>query len=119
MHTKSPTYFDNAASTWPKPPEVGRAIGHVLLEVGANPGRSGHNLSISAARVIFEAREAVASLFHIEDTLRVVFTKNATESLNIVIAGLLKPGDHVVTSSMEHNSVMRPLRAAQARGVDL
>ena len=119
MHTKSPTYFDNAASTWPKPPEVGRAIGHVLLEVGAHPGRSGHNLSISAARVIFEAREAVASLFHIEDTLGVVFTKNATESLNIVIAGLLKPGDHVVTSSMEHNSVMRPLRAAQARGVDL
>jgi cysteine desulfurase family protein len=112
-------YLDNAASTWPKPPNVIRAVNHVLKEVGANPGRSGHNLSIAAARVILEAREAVASLFGVDDPLRIVFTKNATESLNIVISGLLKPGDHVVTTSMEHNSVMRPLRKMEERGVKL
>jgi cysteine desulfurase family protein len=117
MQRKTPIYFDNAASTWPKPPDVVRAVEHVMNEVGANPGRSGHNLSIAAARIIFEAREAVASLFGGEDPLRIVFTKNATESLNIVISGLLKPGDHVITSSMEHNSVMRPLRMIEARGL--
>jgi cysteine desulfurase family protein len=117
MQRKALVYFDNAASTWPKPPDVVRAVGHVLNEVGANPGRSGHNLSVVAARIIFEAREAMASLFGGEDPLRIIFTKNATESLNIVISGMLKPGDHVITSSMEHNSVMRPLRMMEARGL--
>jgi len=119
MDRKTITYLDNAASTWPKPSQVIGAVERVLVEAAANPGRSGHSLSIEAARTIADAREAVASLFAIKDPLRVVFTKNATEALNIVIAGLLRPGDHVITSSMEHNSVMRPLHAAQDRGVNL
>jgi cysteine desulfurase family protein len=119
MLKRAVTYFDNAASTWPKPPEVIRAMEHILLEVGANPGRSGHDLSIEAAREIFEARDALASLFNADNPLRIVFTKNATEALNIAITGLLKPGDHVITSSMEHNSVMRPLRMMGSKGIKI
>jgi cysteine desulfurase / selenocysteine lyase len=119
MDRKALTYLDNAASTWPKPPQVIQAVEQALAEAAANPGRSGHSLSIEAARIIADARRKVASLFAIEDPLRLVFTKNATEALNIVIAGLLRPGDHVITSGMEHNSVMRPLHAVQGCGVDL
>ncbi|MCU0663161.1 MAG: aminotransferase class V-fold PLP-dependent enzyme [Myxococcota bacterium] len=86
---------------------------------GANPGRSGHALSIQAGRVVFEARERVARLFGHGDPMSVVFTKNATEALNLAIQGLLKPGDHVLTSTMEHNSVLRPLRFLEGRGVDV
>jgi cysteine desulfurase family protein len=112
-------YFDNAASSWPKPPEVVQAVAQTLSEFGANPGRSGHGLSLEAARIIFEARNAIALLFHADDSLRIVFTKNATEALNIIICGLLKQGDHVITSSMEHNSVMRPMRMMEDRGVEV
>src|SRR5512133_1309962 len=90
-----------------------------LRDSGGSPGRSGHRLSIAAARVVLEAREAVAELLGADDPLRIVFTKNATEALNIALGGLLAPGDHVITSSMEHNSVMRPLRALEAEGVGL
>jgi cysteine desulfurase family protein len=86
---------------------------------GGNPGRSGHRLSISAARIVFNAREAVANLFHVTDPLRVIFTANVTHALNLALYGLLKPGDHVVTSSIEHNSVMRPLRALEKEGINL
>jgi cysteine desulfurase/selenocysteine lyase len=109
-------YFDNAATSWPKPPGVTTAMVHFLNEVGANPGRSGHRLSLEAGRIVYEAREAVAELFHAPDPLRVVFGANVTEALNLAIQGYLRPGDHVVTSSMEHNSVMRPLRALAAAG---
>jgi cysteine desulfurase / selenocysteine lyase len=112
-------YLDNAATSWPKPPPVRAAMLRFLDEVGGNPGRSGHRLSIAAGRIVDSAREALAELFHAPDPLRIVFTKNATESLNLALGGLLRPGDHVVTSSMEHNSVMRPLRALAARGIDL
>jgi cysteine desulfurase/selenocysteine lyase len=107
-------YFDNAATSWPKPPGVTGAMAHFLNDVGANPGRSGHRLSLEAGRVVYEAREVVAELFHAPDPLRVVFGANVTEALNLAIQGYLRPGDHVVTSSMEHNSVMRPLRALAA-----
>lgn len=110
-------YLDHAASSWPKPPEVVEAVSRTLAEVGSNPGRSGHRLSLEAARIIFEARNALASLFHADDPLRIVLTRNATEALNIMICGLLKSGDHVIASGMEHNSVMRPLRAMEGRGV--
>lgn len=119
MGTQSLTYLDNAASSWPKPKEVISAMGHVLLEEAANPGRSGHRLSIAAARIIADARDMASALFRAAGPLRIVFTKNATESLNIVIQGLLNEGDHVITTSMEHNSVMRPLRAAEKKGVRL
>ena len=119
MGKRAVTYLDNAASTWPKPQGVIRAVERVLSETAANPGRSAHNLSVEAARIIADAREAIANLFGVKDPLRVVFTKNATEALNIVVGGLLKQGDHVITAGMEHNSVMRPLRAAGARGIRL
>jgi cysteine desulfurase family protein len=110
-------YFDNAATSWPKPPEVATAITNFITQVGANPGRSGHRLSVQASRQVFAAREAVAKLFHAPDPLRVVFGHNVTEALNLALHGYLRPGDHVVTSSMEHNSVMRPLRVLQSQGV--
>jgi cysteine desulfurase / selenocysteine lyase len=112
-------YLDYAATSWPKPKEVGRAMCDFMEYSGGNPGRSGHRLSISAARVIFNTREAVANLFHIPDPLRVIFTANVTHALNLALCGLLKPGDHVVTSSIEHNSVMRPLRALEKEGIRL
>ena len=112
-------YLDNAATSWPKPPDVAEAMVRFLGEVGANPGRSGHRLSIEAARIVYAAREAVAALVNAPDPLRVVFAANVTEALNVALRGLLRPGDHVVTSSVEHNSVMRPLRALAREGVEL
>ncbi|MFC1975881.1 aminotransferase class V-fold PLP-dependent enzyme [Chloroflexota bacterium] len=112
-------YFDNAATSWPKPPGVREAMVHYLDEVGANPGRSGHRMAIESARVVYAAREAVAELFNAPDPLRVVFGANVTEALNLAFRGYLCPGDHVITSSMEHNSVMRPLRALEREGVEL
>jgi cysteine desulfurase family protein len=87
---------------------------HFLDQVGANPGRSGHRLSLEAGRIVYSARETIAQLLNVRDPLRVVFGANVTEALNLAIRGYLRPGDHVVTSSMEHNSVMRPLRAMAA-----
>ena len=110
-------YFDNAATSWPKPPGVAEAMTHYLTDIGASPGRSGHRLAIEAARVVYAAREAVADLFDAPDPLRVVFGSNVTEALNLALNGLLQPGDHVITGSLEHNSVMRPLRALERGGV--
>jgi len=112
-------YLDNAATSWPKPPAVVAAMARYLDEVGANPGRSGHRLSIEAGRLVEGAREAVAELFGAADPLRVVFGANATEALNLALHGLLRPGDQVITSSMEHNSVMRPLRQLEKAGVEV
>lgn len=112
-------YLDNSATSWPKPSRVKEAMIKFIEEVGANPGRSGHLLSIEAARIIYETREALSNLFHVKDPLRIVFTLNATESLNLALKGLLKPGDHVMTSSMEHNSVMRPLRDLEKKGIEV
>src|SRR5450756_2479116 len=80
-----------------------------MREVGGSAGRSAHSRALEAGRIVYAAREALAELLNIPDPLRIAFTKNATEALNIAIWGLLKPGDHVVTSSMEHNSVMLSL----------
>src|SRR4030065_288767 len=112
-------YFDNPATSWPKPPQVKEAMVKFMEEVGANPGRSGHLLSIEAARIIYETREALSVLFHVKDSSRIIFTLNATESINLALKGLLKPGDHVIMSRLEHNSVMRPLRALERTGVEL
>ena len=112
-------YLDNAATSWPKPPEVARAMTRFLTEVGANPGRSGHRLSVQAARIVYGAREAVAAQVNASDPMRVVFGPNATWALNLALRGLLKSGDHVITSSVEHNSVMRPLRAMEREGVEV
>ena len=112
-------YLDNAATSWPKPPVVSAAVSEYVTEAGGNPGRSGHRMSLAAGRVVEGAREALAGLFNVSDPSRLVFTHNATHALNVALYGLLRPGDHVVTTSVEHNSVMRPLRHLETLGVEL
>lgn len=112
-------YLDNAATSYPKPKEVGKAMLHFLEKVGASPGRSGHRLSIEAGRLLYQTRESLAELFNVTDPLRIIFTLNVTEAINLVLKGLLRPEDQVITSSMEHNSVMRPLRELEKRGVEV
>ncbi len=104
-------YLDHAATSWPKPPQVLAAMRDFLEQAGGNPGRSGHRLSIAAGRVVYDAREAVVELFNSPDPQRVIFTLNATHAINLALHGLLRPGDRVVASGIEHNAVMRPLRA--------
>jgi len=116
---KKVVYLDNAATSWPKPPCVAAAMVYFLNEIGANPGRSAHRLSIEAGRIVYDAREAIAELFGAPDPLRVVFGLNVTEALNLAIRGLLSPGDHIITGSLEHNSMMRPLRALEQEGVEI
>jgi cysteine desulfurase/selenocysteine lyase len=112
-------YLDNAATSWPKPSEVLKAMVDVLECAGGNPGRSGHRLSIEAARVVYDAREDIARFFNSSDPTRIIFASNATHAMNVVLRGLLKPGDRVVVSSMEHNAAMRPLRSLEERGLIL
>jgi cysteine desulfurase family protein len=113
-------YFDNAATSWPKPDSVYKAVDNCLRNIGANPGRSGHKMSIEAGRVVYNARDAIAELFNVDDPARIALGFNATDGLNVGIKCLLDPGDHVITSSMEHNSVMRPLRyLLEARKIEL
>ncbi|MCP4231686.1 MAG: aminotransferase class V-fold PLP-dependent enzyme [bacterium] len=111
--------MDNAATSWPKPPQVIEAMADFLERAGGNPGRSGHRLSIEAGRIVYNTRETVAEFFNVPDPMRVIFTPNATYALNTAIRGLLRPGDEVVTTSIEHNSVMRPLRALEREGIEL
>ena len=102
-------YLDNAATTGRKPAGVIKAVDLSLRELSANPGRSGHNASLKAADAVYSAREKTAELFGASGAENVVFTLNCTHSINCVIKGVLKAGEHAVTSSLEHNSVMRPL----------
>lgn len=111
-------YLDNAATTWPKPEPVIEAMTACLRNAGANPGRGGHRMSLAAGRIILETRELVADLINAENPVQVVFTGNATEALNLALKGILRPGDHIVTSSMEHNSVTRPLQSLSAIGIE-
>jgi cysteine desulfurase family protein len=110
-------YFDNAATSWPKPEAVYQAMDHCMRQVGANPGRSGHKMSVEAERIVLNARELLADLFGVKDSSRIILTFNATDSLNLAIKCLLRQGDHVVTSAFEHNSVIRPLRRLEQQGV--
>jgi len=110
-------YLDNAATSWPKPEAVYQAVDHFMREVGATPGRGGHWREEEALRLANEARAALAGLFQAPDPQGVVFTMNATQALNMALKGLLRPGDHVVTSSIEHNALWRPLKALERRGV--
>ena len=110
-------YLDNAATTFPKPEEVYKSIDDCMRNYGANPGRSGHKLALKAGRGIYETRELICKLFNIENPMRVTFTQNATDALNLGIKGILKQGDHVITTSMEHNSVIRPIISLEEKGV--
>ena len=112
-----PVYLDHAATAWPKAPGVSLAVADFLDGVGGNPGRSGHRMSIEAGRVVSSARETLARLIGADDPLRIVFCSNGTEALNIALHGLLRPGDEVITSSVEHNAMMRPLRTLERGGV--
>lgn len=111
-------YLDNAATSYPKPEEVYEAVMYNMKSSGANPGRSGHQLALEAGRGIFRTRELIADLFNIDNPMQIIFTSNATDSLNLAIKGVLKKGDHVVTSSMEHNSVLRPITTLEKIGVE-
>ena len=114
----SKIYLDHAATSWPKPAEVGEEIEHSLTALTANAGRSGHQAAVSSARMVFETRERLAELFGIERSEDLVFVRGCTEGLNLVLKGSLKPEDRVAVSPMEHNSVMRPLtRLARERGI--
>jgi cysteine desulfurase / selenocysteine lyase len=112
-------YLDNAATTFPKPEQVYRAVDLALREIGVGPGRGSYRQGLAANRLVFEARESVARLFGIRDSARVIFTHSATESLNLAVLGLVKPGDHVVTTTMEHNSLVRPLHLVEQQGVEV
>lgn len=113
-------YLDNAATSFPKPGETIDAVQTFLTRTGGNPGRGGHLLSIDAARVVYEARERLTRFINGKHSERLIFTQNGTDSLNCAILGLIGPGDHVVTTGLEHNSVMRPLEfLKKTRGIDV
>lgn len=114
-----PINLDNAATSHPKPETVYQAVMHALRNIGASPGRAGYRRSLEAGRILFQAREVVASLFGIPDASRIIFTHSATEALNLALRGTLEAGDHVITTSMEHNSVLRPLFLLRRQGVDV
>lgn len=110
-------YFDNAATSFPKPQIVYDTIIEAMTTYGANPGRSGHKIALKSSRGIFDTRLQISKLFNIKNPMDVILTFNCTESLNMAIKGVLKPGDHVITTSMEHNSVLRPIVFLESLGI--
>ncbi|MDW7728776.1 MAG: aminotransferase class V-fold PLP-dependent enzyme [Bacillota bacterium] len=102
-------YFDNAATSWPKPESVYKSAENQMRNMFGNPGRSGHTRTLDADRLLYKTREALAKLFNVKDPARIVFTLNATDSLNIALKGFLTKGSHVINTAMDHNSVLRPL----------
>ncbi|MDR1467513.1 MAG: aminotransferase class V-fold PLP-dependent enzyme [Oscillospiraceae bacterium] len=111
-------YLDNAATSFPKPIEVTNSITNAILKNGANPGRSGHKFSIKTAACIYECRKILADFFGASGPQCVIFTLNCTHAINMVLKGFLNPGDHVVISCLEHNSVIRPLKnLCDTRGI--
>ena len=112
-------YLDNGSTSFPKAPGVGKAMASFIENVGVNIGRGGYEEAYSAAEVVLETREKLCRLFHFDQPENVVFTSGITASLNILLKGLLQPGDRVLTTSMEHNAVMRPLRQLEQEGVEV
>ncbi len=110
-------YFDNAATSWPKPFSVITACRTGLTSLGANPGRGGYEMSLDTSQAIHETRKLVADFFGADQPEQVIFTHNCTHAINFALKGVLKPGDHVVVSDMEHNAVMRPLHALSQNGI--
>lgn len=117
---KGVMYFDQAASSWPKPPAVLDAMMTCMQDYAANPGRGSHQMAVKASRVLFESRKNLARLFGIKNPNDLSFALNTTHALNQAIKGFVKPGDHVICTSIEHNSVRRPLEYLKATaGVEL
>lgn len=112
-------YFDNAATTFQKPDLVLDTYMRASREAAANPGRSGHRLAKAAGLGIYEVREKIAQFFNIKNPMQIAFTSNGTEALNMGIKGVLKAGDHVITTSMEHNSVLRPIHKLKDQGIEV
>lgn len=112
-------YLDNAATSWPKPEAVYAAIDHFNRNIGGNPGRGTTSFALTSASVVLETRELLAQLFHINDPLRIAFTLNITEALNLAIKGTLVSGDHLIISSMEHNALVRPAFTLAEQGVEV
>ena len=113
-------YLDNAATSYPKPPDVSRAMKKFMDEVGSSSGRGAYRKALEADGLVFNTRKALVKLFNIKDPSRICFTSNVTEALNLAIYGLLSKGDRVITSGLEHNSVWRPLcRMREERNIDL
>lgn len=110
-------YFDNTATSFPKPSSVLEAVTDCMMNSAANPGRSGHDMAIKSGQIVFGARRKIARLFGVKNPMHVVFGFNATDALNLAIKGVLREGDHVITSSMEHNSTIRPLKALEEDGI--
>lgn len=113
-----PLYLDNAATTFPKPPAVAQAVYEYMTSGGASINRGCYAAAYAVEEQVLETRQLLCDLFHGPDCRNVVFTKNVTESLNLLLKGFLRPGDHVLTSSMEHNAVMRPLVQLEKAGVE-
>lgn len=109
-------YLDNAATSYPKPESVLRAVERTMRFLSANPGRSGHRMSLAAARIVLDAREALASLLHVQNPDDIVFGANCTDMLNLALQGACRQGMHVLTSAYAHNSVLRPLHRLAAEG---
>jgi cysteine desulfurase family protein len=112
-------YLDNAATTFPKPNEVYDEVMNCMKNYAANPGRSSHDMSLKASTKIAETRSEISSFFNIDNPFNIVFTVNATEAINIAIKGFLKKGDHIITTVIEHNSVLRPLNFLKGEGVEI
>jgi len=112
-------YFDNAATSWPKPEDVYRAMDKFLRQKSGNPGRGGHSLSLAAKQMIDETRLLIARFINAQEIECVIFTQSCTASLNLGLKGLLKPGDHVITDSIGHNSLVRPLKKLEHQGVKI
>lgn len=110
-------YFDNAATTFPKPKVVTDKLLEVVTGYCANPGRSGHKFALKMDREIYDVRDRLTKFVNGTNTMNTIFTFNGTDSLNIAIKGVVKKGMHVITTSMEHNSVLRPLKELEKRGV--
>ena len=110
-------YLDNSATTYPKPKVVRAAVQNGLIYYGANPGRSGYQMSMRTSRMIYLTRKRIASFFHMDKEENAIFTPSCTSSLNMVIKGVLQKGDHVIISSLEHNSVVRPLEKLKRKGI--
>ena len=109
-------YLDNAATSFPKPESVYLALDRFAHTDLANPGRAGHKMALAAERALDDCRHLLNQLFHGEGPERFIFTLNCTDALNMAFKGVLKDGDHVITTDLEHNSVSRPLRAMELAG---
>lgn len=112
-------YLDNASTSFPKPESVAKSVYNYIMNIGGNSGRSNHSNSLESNQIVFSTRKLISDFFKFDKPENVIFTNNITTSLNILINGFLNPNDHVITSCMEHNSILRPLKKLESEGMEL